>query len=232
MAATHRGARVLVLAKESKVAELATRSLRHDGYIVDLAVADLAGVRHALADPPDLALVDSAHAPQDGLEVCRRLRLFLRIPVVTVVRKTREEDGIAALNLGADDYLVEPLSPGELTARIGAVLRRANGIATGALPMRLRSHDLDVDVAAHEARVADTPVALSPKEFALLVHLMRNPRRVLTRRRLLEEVWGRRTGSTATVTVHVRWLRAKIEIDPSQPRHIQTVPRVGYRFEP
>jgi DNA-binding response OmpR family regulator len=145
-----------------------------------------------------------------------------------------EVDRIAGLELGADDYVAKPFSPRELTARVKAVLRRAAGplAASQQEPAVLRAGDLEVDVVAHEARLRGQLVALTAKEFDLLAHLMRHPKRALRREELLRDVWGFSYGDTSTVTVHVRRLREKIEADPSSPRYVCTVWGVGYRFEP
>jgi DNA-binding response OmpR family regulator len=145
-----------------------------------------------------------------------------------------EADRIVGLELGADDYVSKPFSPRELTARIKAVLRRAGGaVATsGEEPTTLQAGVLEVDTVAHEARRDGELVSLTSREFDLLVHLMRNPRRAFRREQLLEQVWGFAYGDTSTVTVHVRRLREKVEADPAVPRHVCTVWGVGYRFEP
>jgi DNA-binding response OmpR family regulator len=144
-----------------------------------------------------------------------------------------EADRIAGLELGADDYVAKPFSPRELTARVKAVLRRA----TAPLPAEqetqpLNADDLSIDTVTHEVRLRGELVALTAKEFDLLVHLMRHPRRAFRREELLRDVWGFSYGDTSTVTVHVRRLREKIEADPSNPRYVCTVWGVGYRFEP
>lgn len=223
---------MLAIAGSPRVAEAIVDPLTLDGYVVDTEGDGLAGLRRALLDPPDLVVVESALRPIDGLELCRRLRKLSPMPVVVLVDGVPEVDGVTALELGADDYVAKPFSPEVLTARIGAVLRRTTHHVASALPMRLRAGDIDVDVAAHEARVGGEVVALSPKEFALLVHFMRNPRQAFRREELLEAVWGLRSGSSSTVTVHVRWLRAKVEPNATKPRHIRTVWRLGYCFEP
>jgi DNA-binding response OmpR family regulator len=170
----------------------------------------------------------------DGFEVCRRLRATAPVPVIMLTARGEEADRIVGLELGADDYVSKPFSPRELTARIKAVLRRAGGplaASTAGEPTILRAGVLEVDTVAHEARRDGELVALTSREFDLLVHLMRNPRRAFRREQLLEQVWGFAYGDTSTVTVHVRRLREKIEVDPAAPRHVCTVWGVGYRFE-
>jgi DNA-binding response OmpR family regulator len=226
-------ARVLIVEDDPNVAEVVSRYLAREGYDVD-AVADGAeGLRRALADPPDLVVLDLMLPSLSGLDVCRRLRAAAPVPVIMLTARGEEADRIAGLELGADDYLSKPFSPRELTARVKAVLRRAaSPLPVTAQPRELSAGDLAVDLVAHEVRRDGELVALTAKEFDLLVHLMRNPRRAFRREELLEDVWGFSYGDTSTVTVHVRRLREKIEDDPSAPRHVTTVWGVGYRFEP
>jgi DNA-binding response OmpR family regulator len=226
-------ARVLVIEDDPNVAEVVARYLEREGYDVD-AVADGAeGLRRALANPPDLVVLDLMLPSLSGVEVCRRLRAAAPVPVIMLTALGEEADRIAGLEIGADDYMSKPFSPRELTARVKAVLRRAASPLTATdQPTALRAGTLEVDLVAHEARRAGELVALTAKEFDLLVHFMRNPRRAFRREQLLEEVWGFSYGDTSTVTVHVRRLREKIEDDASAPRHVTTVWGVGYRFEP
>jgi DNA-binding response OmpR family regulator len=226
-------ARVLVIEDDPNVAEVVTRYLEREGYEVD-AVADGAeGLRRALADPPDLVVLDLMLPSLSGVEVCRRLRAAVPVPVIMLTARGEEADRIAGLELGADDYMAKPFSPRELTARVKAVLRRAAApLMADDHPTVLTTGALAVDLVAHEARRGGELVALTAKEFDLLAHFMRNPRRAFRREELLEDVWGFSYGDTSTVTVHVRRLREKIEADPSVPRYVTTVWGVGYRFEP
>ncbi len=169
----------------------------------------------------------------DGLDVLRRLRAFAPVPVVILTARGEESDRIQGLELGADDYVVKPFSPRELVARVGAVLRRTSLPGTGpVLPEVLGCGDLEVHPRAPQAWVKGQAVALRAREFDLLVFLMRRPGQVCRREELLEQLWGARHGEYATLTVHVRRLREKIEADPSAPQHIKTVWGVGYRFDP
>jgi DNA-binding response OmpR family regulator len=226
-------ARVLVVEDDPNVAEVVTRYLEREGYEVD-AVADGAeGLRRALAAPPDLVVLDLMLPSLSGVEVCRRLRAVAPVPVIMLTARGEEADRIAGLELGADDYMAKPFSPRELTARVKAVLRRAAApLVANDEATELTAGGLTVDLVAHEARLGGELVALTAKEFDLLVHFMRNPRRAFRREELLEDVWGFTYGDTSTVTVHVRRLREKIEDDPSAPRRVTTVWGVGYRFEP
>ncbi|GAB4003753.1 hypothetical protein GCM10029992_46810 [Glycomyces albus] len=152
------------------------------------------------------------------------------IPVVMLTALGEENDRISGLDLGADDYVTKPFSPGELAARVRAVLRRASGGADQA--RTLTGGGIEIDTRAHEARRGGDLLALTGKEFDLLVCFVANPGRAFRREELLEKVWGWRIGDTSTVTVHVRRLREKIEEDASAPRHLRTVRGVGYRWEP
>jgi len=213
--------------------EVVARYLEREGYRVEVASDGAAGLERALADLPDLVVLDLMLPTVGGLEVCRRLREVAPVPVIMLTARGEEADRIAGLELGADDYMAKPFSPRELTARVRAVLRRANGALTAATePAILRAGDLEVDVIAHEVHIGGELVALTAKEFDLLAHLMRHPRRAFRREELLDDVWGFSYGDTSTVTVHIRRLREKIEPDPSAPRYVSTVWGVGYRFEP
>jgi DNA-binding response OmpR family regulator len=224
--------RVLIIEDDPNVAEVVTRYLEREGYAVESADDGLEGLERALADPPDLVVLDLMLPALSGLEVCRRLRAKAPVPVIMLTARGEEVDRIAGLELGADDYVAKPFSPRELTARVKAVLRRAaGGLATEEAGV-LRAGDLEVDPVAHEARLHGELVSLTAREFDLLAHLMRNPRRAFRREELLADVWGFTYGDTSTVTVHVRRLREKVEADPSAPSHICTVWGVGYRFEP
>jgi DNA-binding response OmpR family regulator len=226
------GARVLIVEDDPNVAEVVARYLEREGYDVETVADGAEGLRRALSDPPDLVVLDLMLPSIGGLEVCRRLRAAAPVPVIMLTARGEEADRIAGLELGADDYVAKPFSPRELTARVKAVLRRAVVPLASEPPGVLEAGELTVDVVAHEARIGGELVALTAKEFDLLVHLMRNPRRAFRREELLEDVWGFSYGDTSTVTVHVRRLREKIEADPSKPRYVTTVWGVGYRFEP
>jgi DNA-binding response OmpR family regulator len=223
---------VLVVDDDPTLSEVVGRYLTREGFQVDFAEDGASGLEQALATLPDLVLLDLMLPLLDGLEVCRRLRETAPIPVVMLTARGEESDRIAGLDLGADDYVTKPFSPRELTARVKAVLRRASGGVALSARTEVEGGPIRVDLVAHEARRDGELIALTAKEFDLLVHLMVNPRRAFRRDELLEAVWGWSFGDTATVTVHVRRLREKIETDPSDPLHLCTVRGVGYRFEP
>jgi DNA-binding response OmpR family regulator len=240
-------ARILVVDDDPTVSEVVARYLERDGYAVETLADGRAALDRALAEPPDLVVLDLMLPGIDGLEVCRRLRAIAPVPIVILTARGQESDRIIGLELGADDYVSKPFSTKELVARVRAVLRRARGPlaapgaaggATGGLaaggagmPRVHVDGDLEVDVAAREARLGGEPVALTAREFELLAFLVRHPRVAFAREEILEHVWGYRYGDTSTVTVHVRRLREKVEPDPANPVRIATVWGVGYRWE-
>jgi DNA-binding response OmpR family regulator len=228
-------ARVLVVDDDPTVAEVVRRYFEREGFAVEVVGDGTAALERALADSPDLVVLDLMLPGLDGLEVCRRLRALAPVPVIMLTARGAESDLVIGLELGADDYVSKPFSAKELTARAKAVLRRARGplavVAPGS-PGRLEAGDLVVDIPAREARIDGRFIALTAREFELLVFLMRHPRRAFRREELLEHVWGYTYGDTSTVTVHVRRLREKIEPDPAKPVRIATVWGVGYRWEP
>jgi DNA-binding response OmpR family regulator len=226
--------RVLVVEDDPTVAEVVTRYLEREGYDVAAVSDGRAAVEACQHDAPDLLVLDVMLPGLDGLEVCRRVRSLAPVAVVMLTARGEEDDLVAGLEFGADDYITKPFSPRELMARVKAVLRRA-GTGDGPAPdgaAVLVAADLEVDVAAHEVRVRGQAVSLTAREFDLLVFLAQRPRQVFDKQELFERVWGFTFGDPATVTVHVRRLREKIEPDPSSPRHLVTVWGVGYRFDP
>ena len=222
--------RVLVAEDDTTVAEVVTMYLQRDGHEVEWVADGVTALHRARSLPPDLVILDVLLPGLDGLEVCRRIRELAPTPVVMLTALGEETDRVLGLELGADDYVTKPFSPRELALRVRSVLRRAGGAFAPGDGV-LRDGDLVVDLAAHEATLAGTPLRLTVREFDLLAFLMRNPRQVFERRRLLEHVWGWSFGDLSTVTVHVRRLREKVEDDPVAPRRILTVWGVGYRYE-
>jgi DNA-binding response OmpR family regulator len=226
--------RILVVDDDVNVSEVVSRYLAREGFAVETVGDGRTALDRALADPPDLVVLDLMLPGLDGLEVCRRLRALAPVPVIMLTARGDESDRIIGLELGADDYVAKPFSPKELVARVRAVLRRAAGpLAAAPLdgPRVFEDEDLHVDVAARQATRDGTVVPLTAREFELLVFLMRHPRQAFRREDLLQHVWGTRFGDTSTITVHVRRLREKVEVDPSNPTRIATVWGVGYRWE-
>ncbi len=224
--------RVLVIDDDLNLADVVSRYLQRSGFEVEVDGAGDTGLEHALGWLPDLVVLDLMLPGLDGFEVFRRIRSAAPIPVIMLTARGDEEDRVAGLELGADDYLAKPFSPRELAARVRAVLRRADGAVAAHPSAVVEAGDIRVDPVAREASRAGRPLVLTAKEFDLLVHLVQRPNQALRREQLMEAVWGWSYGDTATVTVHMRRLREKVEDDPSDPELLQTVWGVGYRFVP
>lgn len=225
---------ILVVEDEPSVGEVVSLYLRRAGFAVSV-VRDGRKALDALAESlPDLVVLDVMLPGVDGWEITRRLRERSDVPIIMLTARREEIDRIAGLELGADDYVVKPFSPQELVSRVRAVLRRSYAREeTSQGSPALVFADLRVDPVTRYATVRGAEVALTAKEFDLLYLLAQHPRQVFTRDQLLERVWGDANYiDPGTVTVHIRRLREKIELDPAAPRHLQTVWGVGYRFEP
>ncbi len=225
------GQRVLVVDDDPMVSDVVRRYLERDGFTVGLAADGPAALRAFGLEKPDLVVLDLMLPGLDGLEVCRRMRAVAPdLPVVMLTALGEESDRVLGLEIGADDYVTKPFSPRELVLRIRSVLRRTTPPAPAAAET-LVDGDLAVDVARRIVRLGGREIALTVREFDLLVFLMRHPGRVFRRAELLEQVWGWTFGDQSTVTVHMRRLREKIEDDPAEPKRILTVWGVGYRYE-
>ncbi len=223
------GARVLVVDDEPMVREVLARYLAQEGFTVDVAEDGEQALAAYEAATPDLVLLDLMLPRIDGLEVFRRMRERQPVAVIMLTARGEETDRVVGLELGADDYVTKPFSPREVVARVKAVLRRSNPP-----PPEVVTHgDLELDGPRREVRRRGEPVRLTRREFDVLFLLASNPGRTFTRAELLEEAWDFAwDGDTATLTVHVRRLREKLEDDPSNPTRLITVWGVGYRFEP
>ena len=224
-------ATVLVVDDEPIVREVVVRYLEREGYTT-LEADDGDDARDLLErESPDLVVLDVMLPRTDGLELCRWIRARSELPVIMLTARGEEADRIVGLELGADDYVTKPFSPRELAARVRTVLRRARSGTTGS--ERIVFGDVELDAQTRDVRKDGAELRLTAKEFDLLWFLARHPRRVFGRDQLMSRVWGYEAAvDTGTVTVHVRRLREKIEDDPSQPRHLQTVWGVGYRIVP
>ncbi len=228
------GQRVLVVDDDPTVSDVVRRYLQRADYEVTLAADGQSALDAASGHRPDLVVLDLMLPGIDGLEVCRRLRATdPNLPIVMLTALGDEGDRVVGLSLGADDYITKPFSPRELVLRVQSVLRRATRpAAPPAAPEVLEDGGLVVDVARRAARLDGVDLALTVREFDLLVYFMHHPGRAFRRGELLEAVWGWTFGDQSTVTVHVRRLREKIEADPAAPARILTVWGVGYRYEP
>jgi DNA-binding response OmpR family regulator len=231
---------ILVVEDELSLRETLEYNLARQGYQVRTAAEGLTALDLARQQRPDLIVLDLMLPGLDGLEVCRILRQEMNVPIIMLTARTDEVDKVVGLELGADDYITKPFSMRELLARIKAALRRERLLrqeATAepeleARPTTMTFGDLTLDLGRGEVRRAAEPVQLKPKEYDLLVFLARNRGMVLSRDLILQRVWGwDYIGASRTVDVHVRWLREKIETDPSKPQRIVTVRGMGYRFE-
>ena len=225
-------ARVLVVDDDATVSEVVARYLRHAGFVVDVVADGTSALARALADLPDLVVLDLMLPGTDGLEVFRQLRARAPVPVVMLTALGDETDRLVGLELGADDYVTKPFSPRELVLRVQSVLRRSSAPLAALPPAVLRDGGLCVGLAAHEVLLDGRPLALTSREYDLLVFLLQHPREAFSRSDLLARVWGWEYGDQSTVTVHVRRLREKVEPDPTLPSRIVTVFGVGYRYEP
>jgi len=228
--------KILIVEDDPDIRELLRFNLEKAGYTLFLAEDGEKALTLARKHSPDIILLDLMLPGVDGLEVCRTLKKdpeLQRIPVIMVTAKGEELDRVVGLELGADDYVVKPFSPQELVSRVKAVLRRTRGSAPGDAERAIEFEGLRIDPRTHLVQVKGKEESLTAKEFDLLWLLARHPRQVFGREQLLDLVWGlTEYVDPSTVTVHVRRLREKIELDPSNPRHIQTVWGVGYKFEP
>jgi two-component system response regulator ResD len=227
---------VLVVDDDPTVTEIVAAYLDQAGFAALVAPDGPSALEMDRAHDPDLIVLDLMMPGIDGLEVCRRVRLRRpRVPIVMVTARGEEDDRIAGLEAGADDYVVKPFSPKELVLRVRSVLRRAaesSAADHSTDPESLVDGDLVVRPHARTAALADQEVVLTTREFDLLVHFLTHPGVAFSREQLLADVWGWDFGDQSTVTVHVRRLREKIEADPAQPRRIATVWGTGYRWDP
>ncbi len=222
--------KILIVEDDRTLQETLTYNLGKEGYQVLSAYEGNAALELAQSESIDLILLDVMLPNLDGLSICRILRRETDVPILLLTARTGEMDKIISLDSGADDYITKPFSLGELFARIRVALRRRSRthLATNYLSIA----DINIDLIGRKAKKSGQAISLSHKEFDLLVELMRNAGVVLSRDLLLTKVWGYDyAGGTRTVDVHVRWLREKIEKDPSSPQHILTIRGIGYRFE-
>jgi len=224
--------KILIIEDEATLRETLALNLRNEGHETLSAETGPAGLHLARAEAPDLVILDLMLPELDGLSVCRMLRRDSDVPIIMLTARGTEMDRITGLETGADDYVVKPFSLGELLARVRANLRRAQSETTRARAARLQAADLSLDLLTRKAVLGEQELKLTHLEFELLAELMRNQGAVLSRDLLLNRVWGYDyVGGSHTVDVHIRWLREKIESDPSAPKRITTVRGVGYRFE-
>ncbi|MDH5606796.1 MAG: response regulator transcription factor [Anaerolineae bacterium] len=229
---------ILVVEDEPTLQETLIYNLEQAGYSA-VGISDgLQGLEYARTNKPDLIVLDLMLPSLDGLEFTRILRREQNTPILILTAQAEEIDRVLGLEMGADDYLTKPFSMREFLARAKALLRRVRldkeettGSAAGE-PASFQFGNLMIDTDKHEVRLESSKLQLKPKEYDLLLFLVGNQGKVLSRELILQRVWGWEfTGGSRTVDVHVRWLREKIEIDPTDPQRIVTVHGVGYRFD-
>jgi DNA-binding response OmpR family regulator len=222
---------VLIVEDDPHAVELVRLYLDRDGHKVLSATDGLEGLRQAREANPDLIVLDLMLPGMDGLEICRTLRAESNVPIVMVTARVEEEDRLAGLELGADDYLTKPFSPRELAARVRAVLRRTARDAAEDGPAELAHGPIRMNVHNHTVWAGDTRITLTPTEFRLLALLIREPGRTFTREQIIDRVFGYDfDGFDRTVDAHVSGLRRKLEAPLGKSRFIHTVYGVGYKF--
>lgn len=222
---------ILLVEDDPILSETLRYNLEREGYAVINAADGVIGLERARRDQPDMVILDVMLPRLDGFSVCRILRQESEVPILILTARQDEIDRIAGLELGADDYVAKPFSLGELLARVRAIMRRSER-RISVMREVLDAGSIRVDTGSRRAWRDDVELNLSQKEFDLLACLMRNRGMALSRDMLLERVWGYDfLGDSRTVDVHIRWLREKVEPDPSKPIYIHTVRGIGYRFE-
>lgn len=225
--------KILIVEDESSFSEALSFLLSKEGFEVLIAETGTQALSKFETEAPDLILLDLMIPEISGTEVCRTIRTKSQVPIIMLTAKDSEIDKVVGLELGADDYVTKPYSARELTARIKAVLRRqSNPEIEGTNPGIFEIGTVRVDVDRHQVTVNGISASLPLKEFQLLEYLIRNAGRVLPRHQIIDRIWGADYfGDTKTLDVHVKRLRAKIEVDPADPKIIQTIRGLGYKYE-
>ena len=222
---------VLMIEDDPQIRRFLRATLAAEDYQFHEALTAEEGIAQAAARQPDLVLLDLGLPDRDGLDVIRGIRQWSQMPIVVLSARGQEKDKIAALDLGADDYVAKPFAVGELLARIRAALRRAAPVAADGADTVIRFGDVQADFEKRLITVGGQEVHLTPNEYKLLQVLIKHAGRVVTQRQLLNEVWGpQHTEQSQYLRVYVAQLRRKLERDPARPRHLQTEPGVGYRL--
>jgi two-component system alkaline phosphatase synthesis response regulator PhoP len=222
--------KILLVDDEAAIVQSLRYNLERSGYSVTAAGDGRSAVALAASEQPDLVILDIMLPLLDGIEACKEIRKTSSVPIIMLTAKDQEFDKVLALELGADDYVTKPFSLGEIIARVKARLRRSE-VDLEQRDESITIGEITIDRSRQRLTVRGEIVALAPKEFRLLHVLMENRGRIVTRQMLLEKVWGYDfEGEHQTISVHIRWLREKIESDPNNPRHIITVRSRGYMF--
>lgn len=221
--------RILLVEDELTIADVVRDYLLQAGFQVDLARDGFTALRLAAERSPDLVLLDRMLPGLDGVEVCRRIRQTMSVPVIMLTALGTEDDRILGLEAGADDYITKPFSPRELVLRVRSVLRRS--LQEFSPEAAVEAAGFQLNPASRTATHRGRPLTLTIREFDLLAFFLRRPNQVFSREELIRAVWGWDFGDLSTVTVHVRRLREKIEADPTRPSLLKTVWGVGYRLD-
>ncbi len=222
---------ILVVDDENTIREVVRRYLEHEGFMVKEAADGYEALEIIQDAAPTLIVLDLMLPGIDGLTLTQHLRQDREIPIIMLTAKGEASDRIRGLDLGADDYIAKPFNPQELVSRVRAVLRRIGGSEISTLQQPIDFGNLSIDPAARHVEIKGQSITLTAKEFDLLWFFAQHPQQVFTRTQLLSQVWGDKLYTDpTTVTVHIRRLREKIEINASQPDQIQTVWGVGYKF--
>lgn len=224
--------KILIIEDEENILEAVKYTLTQEGYDVFTSVDGEDGLEKAQEIKPDLVLLDVMLPKMDGFEVCRILRKDLEMPVFMISAKAEEIDRVVGLEMGADDYITKPFSMRELVVRVRNSLRRAALNPQVDELEILKFGELEIHLTSHMAIVSGEEVSMKPKEFDLLYLLASNKGRAFTRDQILQRLWDDEyIGDVRTVDVHVRWIREKIEVNPSRPEKLVTIRGVGYRFD-
>jgi len=222
--------KILIVDDEKLIVDSIKYGLHKEGFEIITAYDGEQGIEKFHSEKPDLILLDVLLPKRDGWAVCRAIRAESCVPIIMLTARTEEMDRVLGLELGADDYLAKPFGMRELIARVRAALRRATEYGQAPSPVTSVG-DVALDAASHRVTVRGKPIEMTLKEYDLLNALMTRAGQVVKRNDLIDQVWQTDwVGDTRTLDVHIRWLREKIERDPSTPRYIQTVRGVGYRF--
>lgn len=222
---------VLIIDDDARLTGPMRFRLEAEGYAVLVAADGQAGLRATIDGRPDVVLLDIMLPGLDGWQVCQEIRRFSQVPIIMLSALGMEVDRIRGLDLGADDYLTKPFAFSELLAHIRSILRRVQWDQSRLPDSRLTIGRIQIDLAARRAFRDDVELSLRHKEYELLALLMQQAGSVLSREQLFSQIWDTDwLGDTRTLDVHIRWLRQKVEADPSAPQYIQTVRNVGYRF--
>ncbi len=226
--------RILIIEDEASIAELERDYLEIHGYDVDIEHSGDVGLSRALNEDYDLIVLDLMLPKVDGFEICRKIRSAKDTPIIMISAKKEEIDKVRGLGLGADDYMTKPFSPGEMVARVKAHLARYVRF-TGNQAQKneeIRIRGLFIDKTSRRVHVNGEEIPFTTKEFDLLAYLAQHPNRVFSKDQLFDSIWGQEAfGDNSTVTVHIRKLREKIELDSSNPQYIETIWGAGYRFK-